>query len=78
MDILANLWKLKETGASTLNGVTDAERKRAIFLSVIGSRTYKLLSSLTVARNKPGEKTYDSFLSSTRGSDMAESRLLLM
>ena len=28
------------------NGVTDAERKRAIFLSVIGPRTYKLLSSL--------------------------------
>ena len=61
MDILANLWKLKETGASTLNGVTDAERKRAIFLSVIGPRTYKLLSSL-VAPSKPGEKTYDELV----------------
>ena len=43
------------------NGVTDAERKRAIFLSVIGPRTYKLLSSL-VAPSKPGEKTYDELV----------------
>ena len=37
------------------NGVTDAERKRAIFLSVIGPRTYKLLSSL-VARASPEKR----------------------
>ena len=43
------------------NGVTDAERKCAIFLSVIGPRTYKLLSSL-VAPSKPGEKTYDELV----------------
>ena len=43
------------------NGVTDAERKSAIFLSVIGPRAYKLLSSL-VAPSKPGEKTYDELV----------------
>ena len=78
------------------NRVTDVERKRAIFLSVIGPRTYKLLSSL-VAPSKPGEKTYDElvvaltehhspapseivqrFKFNPGGSDMRESRLLLM
>ena len=42
-------------------GVTDAERKCAMFLSVIGLRTYNLLSSL-VALSKPGEKTYDELV----------------
>ena len=70
MGILANLWKHKKSGVSTpngsnyfaANGVTDAERKHAIFLSVIGPRTYKLLSSL-VATSKPGEcETYDELV----------------
>ena len=39
------------------NGITDAERKRDIFLAVIGPNAYKLLSSL-VAPEKPGEKTF--------------------
>ena len=39
------------------NGITDPDRKRAVFLSVIGPKFYKLLSSL-VALSKPGEKTY--------------------
>ena len=61
MATLASLWKRKKSGASMPNGVTDAERKRAIFLSVIGPRTYKLLSSL-VAPSKLGEKTYDELV----------------
>ena len=28
------------------NGITEEEKKRAVFLSVIGASTYKLLSSL--------------------------------
>ena len=39
------------------NGITDADRKRDIFLAVIGPNAYKLLSSL-VAPEKPGEKTF--------------------
>jgi len=43
-----------------VNGVTNVERKRAIFLSVIGPRIYKLLNSLVVL-SKHGEKMYDEF-----------------
>ena len=39
------------------NGIDSNERKRAVFLSVIGPRIYKLLCSL-VAPAKPGEKTF--------------------
>ena len=39
------------------NGVEDADKKRAIFLSTIGPQAYKLLSSL-VAPTSPGEKSY--------------------
>jgi len=39
------------------NGIDSNERKRAVFLSVIGLRIYKLLCSL-VALAKPGEKTF--------------------
>ena len=39
------------------NGITEEEKKRAVFLSVIGASTYKLLSSL-LAPVKPGEKSY--------------------
>ena len=39
------------------NEITEEDKKRAIFLSVIGASTYKLLSSL-LAPAKPGEKSY--------------------
>lgn len=39
------------------NGITEDERKRAVLLSVIGPKAYKLLGSL-VAPKKPGEKSY--------------------
>ena len=39
------------------NGITDPDRKGTVFLSVIGPKSYKLLSSL-VTPGKPGEKTY--------------------
>ena len=39
------------------NGVESAQKKRAIFLSTIGPKAYKLLSSL-VAPASPGEKDY--------------------
>ena len=39
------------------NGVTTEERKRSIFLLVIGPKTYKLLCSL-VSPNKPGDKSF--------------------
>ena len=39
------------------NGITEEEKKQAVFLSVIGASTYKLLSSL-LAPVKPGEKSY--------------------
>ena len=38
------------------NGITGADKKRAILLSVIGDGTYKLLSSL-LPPTKPGEKS---------------------
>ena len=39
------------------NGVEDADKKRAVFLSTIGPQAYKLLSSL-VAPAAPSEKSY--------------------
>ena len=39
------------------NGITDAEKKRSVLLSVIGASAYKVLRSL-VSPAKPGEKTY--------------------
>ena len=39
------------------NGITEGEKKRAIFLSVIGPSTYRLLKNL-VSPAKPGEKSY--------------------
>lgn len=39
------------------NGITDGDRKRAVLLSVIGPKAYKLLRSL-VAPDKPGDKPY--------------------
>ena len=45
----------------TANGVEDADKKRAVFLSIIKPRTYKLLSSLT-ATAAPGEKSFDELV----------------
>jgi len=39
------------------NGITEEAKKRAVFLSVIGASTYKLLSSL-IAPDEPGDKEY--------------------
>ena len=39
------------------NGITENERNRAVLLSVIGPKAYKLLGSL-VAPEKPGDKSY--------------------
>lgn len=40
------------------NEITDGAKKKAILLSVCGSKTYKLMSNL-LAPTKPGEKTFD-------------------
>lgn len=39
------------------NGIGDEEKKRAILLSSVGSRTYSLMRNL-LSPNKPGEKSY--------------------
>ena len=41
----------------TANGISDANRKRVVLLSVFGPKAYKLLASL-VAPSKPGDKSY--------------------
>ncbi len=41
----------------TANGIAEEARKKAVFLSVLGPKTYKLLGSL-VSPTKPGEKTF--------------------
>ena len=43
------------------NGITDEDKKRAVFLTVIGESTYKLLSSL-LAPAKPGDKSYTTLV----------------
>ena len=40
------------------NGITDAEKQAAVFLTVTGSHLYKLLCNL-VSLNKPSEKSYE-------------------
>lgn len=40
------------------NGITTEEKKRAVFLSVIGSPTYRILRNL-LTPDKPGDKTYE-------------------
>ena len=39
------------------NGITDESKMKAIFLSAVGSRTYKLLRNLT-APAKPRERSF--------------------
>ena len=43
------------------NRIDEAEKKRAVFLSVIGPAAYKLLRNL-LAPAKPGEKVYDALI----------------
>ena len=43
------------------NGIADAEKKRAVFLSVIGPATYKILRNLT-APQKPGEESFEDLV----------------
>ena len=43
------------------NGIDEVEKKRAVFLSVIGPAAYKLLRNL-LALAKPGEKAYDALI----------------
>ena len=40
------------------NGIRDADKKRSVFLTVIGAKAYKQLRSL-IAPAKPGETSYD-------------------
>jgi len=43
------------------NGIDSEEKKRAIFLSVVGAAAYKMLRKfMSVA--KPGEKSYDELV----------------
>ena len=43
------------------NGIDDAEKKRAVLLSVIGPVMYKVLRNL-LALMKPSEKNYDELV----------------
>ena len=43
------------------NGIDDAAKKRAVFLSVIGANTYKTLRNI-VSPAKPGEKEYSDLV----------------
>ena len=43
------------------NGIENADKKRAVFLSVVGPATYKTLRNL-VSPAKPGDKTYDELV----------------
>ena len=45
----------------TANGITDGDKKRAVFLSVICPKAYKLLGNL-IAPAKPGEKWYEELV----------------
>ena len=44
-----------------VNGISSAEKKRAVFLCVIGASTYKILRNL-VAPTKPGDKVYSALV----------------
>uniref|UniRef100_A0A1X7VKL7 Retrotransposon gag domain-containing protein n=1 Tax=Amphimedon queenslandica TaxID=400682 RepID=A0A1X7VKL7_AMPQE len=48
------------------NGITDNDRKRAIFLSACGSRTFDLLRNL-LQPAKPGEKSFDELVDVLKG-----------
>ena len=42
-------------------GVTDSEKKRAVFLATIGPKVYKILCSLLLPTN-PGEKEFEDLV----------------
>ena len=48
------------------NKIDDGDRKRAVFLSVIGATTYRMLRSL-VAPAKPGEKPFPDLMTVLSG-----------
>ena len=43
------------------NGITDADKKRAVFLSVVGPASYKLLRNL-ISPARPDEKTFEELV----------------
>ena len=45
----------------TANGIDEVGRKRAVLLTTIGAKAYKLLRTL-VLPEKPGDKTYDGLV----------------
>ena len=47
------------------NGTTNADKKRAVFLSIIGASTYKLLHNL-ISPSKPGDKSYAELTAALR------------
>ena len=57
---MATVWRTVNT-FFLANDIDDAEKKRAVLLSVIGPVMYKLLRSL-MAPAKPGEKTYSELV----------------
>ena len=46
------------------NGITVADKKRSVFLTVIGAKTYKRLRSL-IAPTKPRETSYEDLMTAT-------------
>ena len=48
------------------NDITNAEKKRAVLLSVVGATTYRLLRNL-IAPAKPDEKTYKELVDAVKG-----------
>ena len=57
------------------NDVDGAENKRAVFLSVIGSATYKILRNL-LSPAKPGEKSYADLVDTSKHFKPAPSEIV--
>ena len=51
------------------NAITDGEKKRAVFLTVIGKETYSLLSNL-LAPDKPATKPYEELVTTVKNHVM--------
>ena len=47
------------------NGITDAAKKRSVFLTVIGAKAYKQLRSL-ISPAKPGETNYEDLIAAMK------------
>jgi hypothetical protein len=55
-------WQLYErrvTNYLTINNITNAERRRAIFLSVLGDAAVQTVTSLIIAPALPETKTFE-------------------